>query len=1026
MEHPGFMDHHNAAPNPYEQHIIGRPPFYNRDDPVLPDFLEDGDPIIVTRDGDVRFYATAETERASSSDAVPTPEVTYTYASAGLPVHYVPDLTEVMYMRERESLISGAGDSADAFYPFESEKDFEFVRRNVRNGVPQTEVDDLLKLSPSKCPLKEDLQQSLKSSYNIKKLIKEMDDGLGFSSWMGAEMEIAQNVNHREPIKFWYRDPIDTAKWLLRQVYNSQNSAFSPERSFADGVRQYGEMHTGDWWWKEQDKLPAGAALVPIMLLSDSTHLTSYVGDKKIWPVYMTIGNLSSTVRMKPKSHSVVMIALLPEKFKHSEQIGITKTAQASWDHQIIHEVLKVVLQPLFDHSRNVDPNDLSPSPYFHALCGDGYWRQCFPRVAAWLADYPEHMALQSLTANSCPWCEVPYSKLGEFPSQYPRRNHLEYMRLFHNNGPRRDGLLTARGVRTTTDNVLWRLRCDPTELPKPDLLHTMQVGMLKHLLGWIMGFLKLHRRLALFNSLWMAVPSYLTWTKPNKTFEETTQWNGEEYKKMSRFLVGCLANSLRRPSNSQERVLFERAVLCARGLCEFYMYCRYPIHDAFSLDSMEESLRCFHDNKGVFLEQRAGKRIRSLVKATKTNSVKARDLESKKARPSDRKAIAASYNRAYNCEKAQIHRMHAHFNFPKIHLTSHFRESIELFGTLDQHSTSTTELLHKTQVKAGYRGSNKCGDFFTQILQFNARREAFEVRALNLHHQSCDTTTMSIPHERPPHVLKGPSNLRTYVFGAFLASITSPQLRNDLESATRRYLNDEDITIEDEELDLVPVVVYKSISVHVLKYGTAIWVKQILRCTMEALWHKKAPRNDWVWWRACQQSRVMSKQPSASSVPPLPWKALRGRLPVRLISVFKLSAMKDGMLLPDLQLAFVQPTNVATGGVVERVSGMVKVVRPTPEMKYRVIHVSQIDGAAHLIPFDPDCNTNREWLVNSHIDIETWNEVAMDEVPSDEDPMDVDSVTEEMGTDSSVTPEPEPPSDFDTRCDDDMEMSWP
>jgi hypothetical protein len=116
----------------------------------------------------------------------------------------------------------------------------------------------------------------------------------------------------------------------------------------------------------------------------------------------------------------------------------------------------------------------------------------------------------------------------------------------------------------------------------------------------------------------------------------------------------------------------------------------------------------------------------------------------------------------------------------------------------------------------------------------------------------------------------------------------------------------------------------------------------------------------------------------------------------------------------------------VAAGGVVERVSGMVKVVRPAPEMEYRVIHVSQIDGAAHLIPFDPDCDTNREWLVNSHIDIETWNEVAMDEVQSDEDPMDVDSVPEETGTDSSVTPEPESPSDFDTRCDDDMEMLWP
>ena len=109
-------------------------------------------------------------------------------------------------------------------------------------------------------------------------------------------------------------------------------------------------------------------------MLSDSTHLTVHVGDKKIWPVDMTIGNISSTVRMKPTTHSVVLIAVLPEKAKYSAQSGISKQKQATWDHQIIHEVLKVVLQPLFDHSRNCDPNDTSPSPYFHALCGDGNW----------------------------------------------------------------------------------------------------------------------------------------------------------------------------------------------------------------------------------------------------------------------------------------------------------------------------------------------------------------------------------------------------------------------------------------------------------------------------------------------------------------------------------------------------------------------------------------------------------------------------------------------------------------------------
>ena len=62
-EHPEFLDMDDnrdgdTSPNPYEHHIAGRPPFYNRDDPVSPNLLEDGDPVIAKRDGDMGFLPT--------------------------------------------------------------------------------------------------------------------------------------------------------------------------------------------------------------------------------------------------------------------------------------------------------------------------------------------------------------------------------------------------------------------------------------------------------------------------------------------------------------------------------------------------------------------------------------------------------------------------------------------------------------------------------------------------------------------------------------------------------------------------------------------------------------------------------------------------------------------------------------------------------------------------------------------------------------------------------------------------------
>jgi len=46
--------------------------------------------------------------------------------------------------------------------------------------------------------------------------------------------------------------------------------------------------------------------------MSDGTHLSNFVGIKEEWPVYMTIGNLSSKIHQMPSTYSVVMVALQP------------------------------------------------------------------------------------------------------------------------------------------------------------------------------------------------------------------------------------------------------------------------------------------------------------------------------------------------------------------------------------------------------------------------------------------------------------------------------------------------------------------------------------------------------------------------------------------------------------------------------------------------------------------------------------------------------------------------------------------
>jgi hypothetical protein len=79
------------------------------------------------------------------------------------------------------------------------------------------------------------------------------------------------------------------------------------------------------------------------------------------------------------------------------------------------HEAVDIVLSPL----RNLDEGT-----GIMIDCADGLRRECFPIVAAWLADYQEHAIICQIKQGRCPLCEVTVEGLSHELKDDDKRIH--------------------------------------------------------------------------------------------------------------------------------------------------------------------------------------------------------------------------------------------------------------------------------------------------------------------------------------------------------------------------------------------------------------------------------------------------------------------------------------------------------------------------------------------------------------------------------------------------------------------------
>jgi hypothetical protein len=180
---------------------------------------------------------------------------------------------------------------------------------------------------------------------------------------------------------------------------------------------------------------------------------------------------------MRPVTQSVLLVGLLPVPLKLRDVPARQLARQHERNPTVARGVLRCILEPLCHPEGGV----------FTALCANGQRRRCYTTVSAWLADDSEHCDLHNLLHGSCIWCQCPTDQMGDYrpPNDHhpTRDHHCQYAAW---NATHDVASLTSHRVHAGDVVLRYLLGCTMSDLPKPDLLHTMHIGMLKHLLEWL------------------------------------------------------------------------------------------------------------------------------------------------------------------------------------------------------------------------------------------------------------------------------------------------------------------------------------------------------------------------------------------------------------------------------------------------------------------------------------------------------------------------------------------------------------
>ncbi|KAG9103180.1 hypothetical protein FRC07_010067 [Ceratobasidium sp. 392] len=449
---------------------------------------------------------------------------------------------------------------------------------------------------------------------------------------------------------------------LARRVFKKQMK-YAPQKLYLSSnlkERVFTDADSGDWWWNEQEKLRRkgirNATIVPLIIATDPTTVSMICGGQKVYPVYAAPANIAKGSRQKINKRAMSLIGYLPvDAFEDIEDDNERRRLKA----ELVHRSMERLVAPL----REVWDEGVE------MWCSDGRLRRVFPRIAAYIADFPEQ-SLQSCTSEgSCPMCKTKYKGRGTDNDPIVLREKEETVGLLRAYFAQRHRNIAELAPLSLKPVWPWWGDLPDVNIATcfaPDLLHQVHQGVFKtHLLRWLKHLVSAKK----MDERFVSMPLAAGMRRFAKGISGISQWTGRESKQMAAQVLPVVIGNLKSTEVAEMVV----------ALMNFMFRSQLSSLSETDLREIEADLEKFHRLKD------------SLV-------------------------VQGVYQSSERFDR-----------IPKLHMLRHYVHMVRQLGTPDGYNSEGPEHLHIEYAKVPWRASNKV-EPLPQMVKYIQRQEAIRL----------------------------------------------------------------------------------------------------------------------------------------------------------------------------------------------------------------------------------------------------------------------------------------------------------